>query len=156
MADGETSAVSEAQLGAHLSGCRDCTAWQRASEDLTRRARVGGPLPDADLADRVVAAVAADVVRRRSRRQWLVAAGLVVLCGALQLLVSVPLLVLSHHDGHRSTSDWLVALELAVGASFFVGALVLLWHTKGEPVEPAVPLTAVDEPHGSRREGNVA
>lgn len=149
--------MSQAAVDAHLAGCPSCVEWARAADELTRRARVGQPLPDPELSGRLTAAVDADLARRRSRRQWLVAVGLVAVCGATQLLVSIPLVVLSHHDAHRSTGDWLVGLELVVGASFFIGALVLLWHTRGAPVEPAVPLTVVEQPRESRRyEGDVA
>jgi predicted anti-sigma-YlaC factor YlaD len=143
--DGVDPPVSRAAVDAHVADCPPCRAWRDAAEDLRRRSRLGRPLPDPDLADRIMSSVAADRKRRRARHQWLVAAVLVALCGSVQLLVSVPLLVMTHHRAHRSTGDWLVGLELAVAVSFVLGALVLLWHLKGDPVEPAVPLAAAPD-----------
>ena len=59
------------------------------------------------------------------------------LCGCLQLAVSVPLLLLAHHPREpRATVTCWWCLELLVGASFLLGAVVLLWHTRGVPVDP--------------------
>jgi predicted anti-sigma-YlaC factor YlaD len=137
LADGEVPMADLHQVCAHLSRCADCQGWEQAAAEVTRRTRIGARLPDVDLSDRISAAVDLDLARRRSRRQWLVAVVMVVLCGCLQLVVSVPLLLLAHH-GSSGHGHLLVVLELLVGASFFVGAVVLLWHTRGAPVDPPV------------------
>jgi hypothetical protein len=65
--------------------------------------------------------------------------------------------LLSHH-GHRSVGGaGLVVMELVVGASFFVGAVVLLWHARGVPVDPPAPLeSVVDRQHAQPRNEGVA
>jgi len=94
-------------------------------------------------------AIALDLERRRAHRQWAVAAALVAVSGVVQLVVSLPLLLVAG-SAHRSPG-WEVLLELVVGSSFFAGALGVLWHTRtaAEPIgvltvaerEPASPAT---------------
>jgi hypothetical protein len=128
---------------AHLSRCAECRRWEQVAAVITRRSRIGGRLPDDELSDRIAVAIDLDVSRRRARRQWLVAALMVALCGCLQLAVSVPLLLLAHHPrGRAGHGHLLVVLELLVGASFFLGAVVLLWHTRGAPVDPPLPASS--------------
>lgn len=128
-------------LREHLAGCTGCRAWASRCERVTRRARVGGPLPPDELTERIVRATVADIERRRSRRQWAVAAALVAGSGVVQLLVSLPLLVTSAHP--HGSFGWQVVLELVVGTSFFAGALVLLWHSRSV-AEPVGILTVAD------------
>lgn len=128
-------------LREHLEGCTGCRAWASRCERVTRRARVGGPLPPDELTDRIVRAVAADIERRRSRRQWTLAAALVALSGVVQLLVSLPLLLMAGRP--HGSLGWEVLLEFVIGSSFFAGALVLLWHSR-TPVEPVGILTVAD------------
>lgn len=149
--DGEPPGLTIERVDTHLQQCPACRRWERAARDVTRRVRVGNDTPSADQARSIVEAIAADVSRRRSRRIWSVAAALVAVSGALQLAVSVPLLILAHHRASGHSRGWVVGLELLVGAAFLLGALVMLWHTKGSPQEPAVPLAVADESGAGRR-----
>jgi predicted anti-sigma-YlaC factor YlaD len=129
--DGELAAAELARAESHLEVCVGCQQWRELAFVATRRARVGVALPPPDLTERVMAAVVADVRRRRSRRYWLVFARAVVAAGLLQLLATVPLLVLARSGsaGH-GREDMLGVVELVIGAGFFVGALVVLWQTR--------------------------
>jgi hypothetical protein len=144
LADGEAPIADPYQTRAHVARCADCQRWEQVAADVSRRTRIGGRLPDLELTDQISAAVDLDLARRRSRGQWLVAVVMVVLCGALQLVVSVPLLLLAHRGG-SGHGRLLVVLELLVGASFFAGAVVLLWHTRGAPVDSRVVASTVPE-----------
>ena len=143
VADGEVPVADLHQIRAHLSRCAECRRWEQVAAEITRRSRIGRRLPDDELGDRIAAAVDLDVSRRRSRQQWLVAVVMVVLCGCLQLAVSLPLLLLAHHPrGTAGHPHLVVVLELLVGASFFLGAVVLLWHTRGVPADPPLGVTS--------------
>jgi predicted anti-sigma-YlaC factor YlaD len=154
VADGEEPVADLHAVQAHLSRCAGCRGWEQVAAEVTRRSRIGRRLPDDDLGDRIAAAVARDVSRRRSRRQWLVAAAIVSLCGCLQLAVSVPLLLLAHHPrGTAGHPHLVVMLELLVGASFLLGAVVLLWHTRGVPVDPPLAVASTADRSSSDIEG---
>jgi hypothetical protein len=134
----------------HLERCRSCQAWHRDAAEITRRVRIGRDTPGSARAQGITDAITADVARRRSRRVWSVAAMLVTVSGALQLAISAPLLVMAHHRSTGHPGDgWMMGLALVVGAAFFLGTLVLLWHTKGAPQEPAVPFAVA--PAAERR-----
>jgi predicted anti-sigma-YlaC factor YlaD len=130
--DGEWPPVSPEQTAVHLADCAGCRQWQESAHTATRRVRVGSALPSADFPNRVMDAVRADVRRRRSRRYWLVFARAVICAGSLQVLATVPLLVLARsHVGHGRV-QLLGAVELVIGAGFFLGAIVVLWKDRDQ------------------------
>lgn len=130
--DGEAPALAAGTVERHLAGCGRCRDWQAAAYQVTRRLRVQGALPAPDAVGDVVGAVRADRRRRRLRRSWLRFGSAVVGAGLVQLLVTVPLLVIAHrHPDGGGPLDLLGATELVIGAGFFLGALVVLWRDRG-------------------------
>jgi len=82
--DGEDPGLPDGALEAHLGVCADCRAWQQQAHALTRRARLGGPFLDRDLAFQVLAAAPA-VATGRGRR-FTQRAGLAAMAGARLLI----------------------------------------------------------------------
>jgi predicted anti-sigma-YlaC factor YlaD len=129
--DGELGAADAARIELHLGGCLSCQQWRESAYLATRLTRVGDALPPADFVERAIAAVQEDVRRRRARRHWLIFARAVVGAGLLQVLATVPLLVLARRQpaGHGHV-QLLGVIELAIGTGFFLGALVVLWKER--------------------------
>ena len=119
--DGEDPGLPDAVLDAHLEACAGCRAWQQRAHAVTRRARLGGPFLDHDLASQVLAAVpAADTGRRRRFTQR---AGLAAMAAA-QLAITVPLLLLGHdHDAGPHAAHELGSFDLSLAIAFAVGAI---------------------------------
>ncbi|MHA3701708.1 zf-HC2 domain-containing protein [Jatrophihabitans sp. YIM 134969] len=117
--DGEPAGAPAATLDEHRVTCADCRAWQRDVELITRRARLreadGAP---ADLADRVLAAVARPALR--SHRRVTVLRWLLAVVGVAQLAVAVPSLFhddlgmsMSAHASHEAGA-WNLAVAAAL------------------------------------------
>jgi predicted anti-sigma-YlaC factor YlaD len=119
--DGEDPGLPEGVLDAHLAGCAACRGWQQAAHEVTRRARIGGPLLDHDLTSSVLAAISpAPAGRRRRVTQR---AGLAVLALA-QLAITVPLLILGHdHEAGVHAAHELGSFDLMLAMAFAVGAM---------------------------------
>jgi predicted anti-sigma-YlaC factor YlaD len=118
--DGEDPGVLRAEADAHLARCADCRSWQHRAHALTRRARLGGPFLDRDLAPEVLAASPPIPARHRDRVQR---AGLLIVALA-QMAITVPLLILGHdHDAGTHAAHELGSFDLAVAIAFTVGAL---------------------------------
>jgi predicted anti-sigma-YlaC factor YlaD len=119
--DGEDPGLPDAALDAHLGVCADCRAWQQRAHAVTRRARLGGPFLDHDLTAQVLAAVpAADSGRRRRFTQR---AGLAAMA-AVQLAITVPLLLLGHdHGAGPHAAHELGSFDLSLAIAFAVGAI---------------------------------
>jgi predicted anti-sigma-YlaC factor YlaD len=133
--DAAPSVVGREHVAAHLAGCASCRQWQELAHVVTRRARLGGALPPRDLAERLTGGVRADIRRRRVRKYWLAVARAVVGAGLLQLLATVPLLLLARsHTSGGGRVHLLGLVELAIGTGFFVGALVVLWRERDRSV----------------------
>jgi len=119
--DDEDSGVPDAALTAHLAGCADCRAWQQRAHLVTRRARLGGAFLDRDLSARVLAAIP-PAPARRSRAITQRAALAAV--AALQLAITVPLLILGHDRGAGvHAAHELGSFDLALAIAFCVGAI---------------------------------
>jgi predicted anti-sigma-YlaC factor YlaD len=119
--DDEDGDVPDVALAAHLADCADCRAWEQRAHVLTRRARLGSTFLDHDLSARVLAAAAPAPVRRGrtvSQRAALAAVA------ALQLAVTVPLLILGHdRDAGVHAAHELGSFDLALAIAFCVGAI---------------------------------
>jgi predicted anti-sigma-YlaC factor YlaD len=123
--------LTRERVAAHLAGCHPCRSWQELAHLVTRRTRMSLATAPPTLVARLSAAVREDARRRRVRRYWLGVARAVVLAGLLQLLATVPLLVLARsHTSGGSRVHVLGLVELAIGAGFFIGALVVLWQQR--------------------------
>ncbi len=119
--DDEDSGVPDAATAAHLAGCADCRAWERRAHVVTRRARLGGPLLDHDLSARVLAAT--PPARARRSRTVAQRAALAAVA-ALQLAITVPLLILGHdRDAGVHAAHELGSFDLALAIAFCVGAI---------------------------------
>jgi predicted anti-sigma-YlaC factor YlaD len=119
--DDEDSGVPDAVLAGHLAGCADCRAWEQRAHLVTRRARLGGVFLDHDLSARVLAA-APPAPARRSRTVTQRAALAAV--AALQLAITVPLLILGHDRGAGiHAAHELGSFDLALAIAFCVGAI---------------------------------
>jgi predicted anti-sigma-YlaC factor YlaD len=144
--DEDVDGLTRERVSAHLAECSTCRDWRELAHVVTRRARMGVAAPSPQLAEQVAAAVRADLHRRRARRHWLAVARAVAIAGLLQLLATVPLLLLAR--GHASGGGRVHVLglvELAIGAGFFVGALVVLWQARDQQVLGlARPAASVD------------
>ncbi len=119
--DGEGPGVPAGVLDDHLAVCEACRGWQQQAHAVTRRARLGGPFLDHDLAHQVVAAGSpAPAGRRRRLTQR---TGLII-AAAAQLVITVPLLVLGHdHDAGVHAAHELGSFNLALAIAFAVGAV---------------------------------
>jgi predicted anti-sigma-YlaC factor YlaD len=116
--DGEASPVSAEHVAAHLAGCADCRAWCELAHTVTRRARIGRPVPPSDLPERILAAIQARPPRAVGARRILL-----VVVAMLQLAVTVPLLVLGHdHDAGRHAAHELGSFDFALAIAFVIGA----------------------------------
>jgi predicted anti-sigma-YlaC factor YlaD len=119
--DGEDSGVPDIALAAHLSGCADCRAWEQRAHVVTRRARLGGVFLDHDLTARVLAAAPPAASRRLPSVTQRVALAAVA---ALQLAITVPLLILGHdHDAGVHAAHELGSFDLALAIAFCAGAV---------------------------------
>jgi predicted anti-sigma-YlaC factor YlaD len=119
--DDEDSGVPDAVLAAHLAGCADCRAWEQRAHLVTRRARLGGALLDHDLSARVLAATPPSPARRSHTITQRVALAAVA---ALQLAITVPLLILGHDRGAgMHAAHELGSFDLALAIAFCVGAI---------------------------------
>jgi predicted anti-sigma-YlaC factor YlaD len=119
--DGEDPGVSAPWLTEHLVGCADCRDWYAAAQDLRRRTRMT-VIPDVPPSPAaILAAVSHDDPPPGlwSRLGAVVPRTVVVLCAALLLWRSLPLLILGHdpdtgvHPAHELGS-YQVALALAL------------------------------------------
>lgn len=138
--DGEVATVAPPRVDAHLAGCESCRQWQEAAHAATRLTRLGLALPDPGLAGRLVSAVESERRRIRVRRYWLRFVAAVVTAGVIQALVTVPMLYAARSrtsGGSRVHSLGLA--ELAIGAAFFVGALLVLWRERTRGTLEALP-----------------
>lgn len=119
--DGEDAGLPAEALDAHLAACADCRAWQQRAHAVTRRARLGGHFLDHDLTFQVLAAVPATATGRRRRLTQ--RAGLAAIA-AVQLAITVPLLLLGHdHDAAPHAAHELGSFDLALAIAFAVGAI---------------------------------
>jgi predicted anti-sigma-YlaC factor YlaD len=117
--DGEDPGVPDGALDAHLAGCEACRGWQQRAHVLTRRARLGGPFLDHDLAGQVLAA--APPARRRLR---LALRAALLVAALAQLAITVPLLILGHNpDAGTHAAHELGSFDLALAIAFAVGAV---------------------------------
>jgi predicted anti-sigma-YlaC factor YlaD len=133
------------RVEAHLATCAACRSWREQAQRLTRRVRVGGPLPAPEQVGAVLAAVRVDQRRRRARRAWLVVAGLVAGAGLIQLLATVPMLLLARGPASGGgLVHQLGLVELGIGAGFFIGALVVLWRERNRPTLTVVRTSRFD------------
>jgi len=118
--DGEDGGVPDVDLATHLSGCAGCRAWEQRAYVVTRRARLGGAFLDHDLSGRVLAVVPLPARRARTVTQR---AGLAAIA-ALQLSITVPLLIFGHDRGAGvHAAHELGSFELALAIAFGVGAI---------------------------------
>jgi anti-sigma factor RsiW len=139
--DGEVPTLAAGSVEQHLAGCGGCRDWQATAYRVSRRLRVQGTVPAPDAVADVIGAVRADRRRRRLRRSWLRFGSAVVGAGLVQLLVTVPLLMIAHrHPDGGGPLDLLGATELVIGAGFFLGALVVLWRDRGAASPDVVSL----------------
>jgi predicted anti-sigma-YlaC factor YlaD len=157
--DNEPATLGREHVDAHLAGCLSCRQWQDLAHVVTRRTRVGSALPTPGLSDRLVAGVRSEVRRRRRRHYWLLFARGVIVAGLLQVLATVPLLVMAR--GHTSGGGRVHVLglvELTIGAGFFVGALVVLWRDRDKITLEAVRTAELAAPNrgDARRISEVA
>lgn len=130
--DDELPAGAAPHVAEHLADCADCRRWQESAYAVTRRVRVRSALPDSDAPTRIVAAVRVDARRRRVRRYWLGFGSSVVVAGVLQLVATVPMLMIARsHTSGGGRLHTLGMVELTIGAGFFAGALVVLWRDRG-------------------------
>jgi len=117
--DGEDPGVPDGALDVHLAGCEACRGWQQRAHVLTRRARLGGPFLDHDLAGQVLAA--APPARRRLR---LALRAALLVAALAQLAITVPLLILGHDpDAGTHAAHELGSFDLALAIAFAVGAV---------------------------------
>jgi predicted anti-sigma-YlaC factor YlaD len=115
--------MAESALDAHLARCPDCSAWARAAENVTRRARLG-PLDVPDVSDAITAGLVLPAARVARRRALLRAA--LFVAGAAQLAIGVPALLgdplgmaMAVHAAHEAA-----AWNLAIGVAFVATASV--------------------------------
>lgn len=129
--DGELPPRDGDRVAAHVASCPSCLRWREQAQLMTRRVRVGGALPEPERVAAVLAAVRDEQRRRRTRRCWLAVAFAVVGAGLVQLLATVPMLMLARgHTGGGGLLHQLGLVELGIGAGFFVGAVVVLWRER--------------------------
>ena len=129
--DGESAVVSREHLAGHLGRCASCREWQELAHAMTRSVRLGSAVPSSTLPGRIVEAVARDARQRRNRRYWLAVSCAVAAAGLLQLLATVPLLVLTHTERPGSDASQILGVtEAIIGAAFFLGALAVLWKSR--------------------------
>jgi predicted anti-sigma-YlaC factor YlaD len=124
--DGEDPGLSASALDEHLASCADCRDWQQRAHELTRRARLGGPLLERDLTAQVLAAVrpARPKPRRFDRGTGLAQRGGLAAVALAQLAITVPLLILGHdHDAGAHAAHELGSFDLALAIAFAVGAI---------------------------------
>lgn len=143
--DGETPSLGEPHVAAHLSECDACRRWRDSAHRVTRYARLRAALPEGSAVALVAAAVRVHEQGRRHRRRWLVFACAVVSAGVVQLIATLPLLLIARsHPSAGGRVHAVGAIELAIGAGFFVGGVVVLWRGR-ESVSPDV-LSLVERP----------
>jgi predicted anti-sigma-YlaC factor YlaD len=154
--DGEPFGLPEAELDAHVAGCRPCRDWLEAAAEVTRRARL---VPATAVPDVTAAVLGRLPARPGTRRlvRWAdrVLRGALLGVGVGQLVVGLPALVGEHppatdpmsapvHLAHE-TAAWNVGLaacflvvaalpRLAAGALPFLLSFtaVLSWVTVGD------------------------
>lgn len=120
MADGELMPVGEAALADHLDHCPSCTAFAAASDDLSRRVRVGPAEALPDLTAEILAAVQTpDLARSRTRFGQVRV--LLALVGVTQLLLAVPTLTGAGTGAAHLTRE-VGIFEVALGIGFLVVA----------------------------------
>jgi predicted anti-sigma-YlaC factor YlaD len=118
--DGEASGLSETLLEAHVRGCSGCLSWREAAYDVTRRARMTGWSPPAELPD-FAAFVGAGAVRRtawvpRVRIGLLGAAALGQLVLAFMLFTGAADPMGMHGDHELGIFNVTLAVAFGVGA----------------------------------------
>jgi predicted anti-sigma-YlaC factor YlaD len=123
--DGEDPGVPGVVIEAHLETCAACRGWQQRAHTMTRRARLGGPFLNHDLAPQVLAAIPPALGRRGRAASAGMArrAGLAAVAVA-QLAITIPLLILGHdHDAGVHAAHELGSFDLALAIAFAVGAV---------------------------------
>jgi predicted anti-sigma-YlaC factor YlaD len=119
--DDEDSGAGDAALVSHLAGCADCRAWEQRAHLVTRRARLGGAFLDHDLSAGVLAAIPPTPARRT---RTVTQRGGLAAVAALQLAITVPLLILGHdRDAGIHAAHELGSFDLALAIAFCVGAI---------------------------------
>lgn len=153
--DGEAVVIGDA-VRSHLEGCDACREWRELAHRVTRSARLGAALPSADLADRIVRGIQWDARERRVRRQWVAVFAGVAAVGFVQVLATVPLLLLARGSG-RHAGTVLGVVEASIGAAFFIGAAIVLWRTRdGSTLHSLEAAGAEDRAGEPGLEGRVA
>ena len=121
--DGEPPGVSEALVEAHVRLCEDCQSWREAAFEVTRRVRMTGWVPQADLTETILTAAQS---RRRRDRGRPARAVLLVAAAIGQLVLTVPLLADAAGAGARMDmhgSHELGVFDFALAVAFLVGAI---------------------------------
>jgi predicted anti-sigma-YlaC factor YlaD len=143
--DGEAAALSPEHTAEHLRDCAACRDWQDLAHTVTREVRLRSAHAPSDLATRILAATERDARQRRNRRYWIAVFCGVAVAGLIQLLATVPLLVLARSESSGSDASHLLGVaEALIGAAFFVGALVVLWKTRTDTTLELVRIPQVD------------
>lgn len=117
--DGETTAVADSLIDAHLATCAECHVFAERAVVLHRRMRLLEAPRVGDVSAGVAAAIDADAhSRRRLWRSWQLTRATLGGIGAAQLLLAVPVLLFGHdeqaptHVAHEVGS---FALAIAIG-----------------------------------------
>jgi predicted anti-sigma-YlaC factor YlaD len=121
--DGEAAGVSESLLDAHVERCEGCQAWREAAFEVTRRSRMTGWTPPADLTTTILAGVGRRRFAGLGRR---LRAVLLVAAAVGQLILTIPLLL--DGSGAGMTTDThgmheLGVFDFALAVAFLVGAV---------------------------------
>ncbi len=116
--DGEAGPVDPALVRDHLAGCGRCRRWRDEAHELTRQARLGGPLPRHDLAGAVLAAAGP-----LSRPRMPLARVALMLAALAQVTLSVALLVHGEQAAGQHAGHELASFDLGIGVAFAVAAL---------------------------------
>lgn len=120
-ADGEPDELPAGALDDHLRGCASCTSWEQDATSLTRRLRLHPVAAPADL----VAGVTAAATAAPRAGAWPVERVLLLALGVLQLLLSLPPLLLAP----EVAADLHVAHEVGVtDIALAVGVLAAAWQ----------------------------
>lgn len=131
--DGELTPVEQRAMQAHISGCRDCTAFGERAADLHRAARVTAADQVPDLTDAIMAAHPSRPSKERTRDVAAFADFLRYALGAVavtQLVLAVPELFRRSGSEQVHNAHHLGGWDLA----FAVGLLVVAlqpWRARG-------------------------
>jgi predicted anti-sigma-YlaC factor YlaD len=118
--DGEASGVAEELVEAHVVRCAECQAWREAATAATRRVRLTSFAPPPDTYQRIVLAT-----RPQGRRVIItrLRAGLLLLCAAGQVAISIPDLSGSGAGMDDHGLHDMAAFGFALAAAFTLGVL---------------------------------